>query len=72
MGAFVQLLEGSQPVITFEADVELYVRSALLSLLELPVHVGAMLEPLSEVLFDANVRIVECAEPVLGLRHKLK
>jgi len=50
------------------------VRSALLSFLELPVDVGAMLVPLTEILFGCNVRVVEGAEPVFGLlgRHKLK
>ena len=46
MSACVQLFESSEARAGFEAEVELYVRSALLSFLELAVHVGAMLVPL--------------------------
>lgn len=58
MSACVQLLEGCEPRLAFQAEVELNVRSALLSFLELAVDVGAMLEPLGQVLFDSNVRVV--------------
>ena len=46
MSAFIQQLESSKASLGFEAEVELNVRSALLSFLELAVHVGAMLVPL--------------------------
>ena len=42
----------------FEAEVELNVRSALLSFLELAINVGAMLVPVGQVLFGSNVRVV--------------
>jgi len=58
MSAFIQLFQSSQTMVSFEADVELNVWSALLTFLELPVDVGAMLAPFTEVLFGCNVRVV--------------
>ena len=58
MSALVQLLEGSHARLAFQAQVELDVRSALLTPLKLAVHVGAMLEPLGQVLLSINVRVV--------------
>jgi len=46
MSACVQLLEGRQPGLVLEAEVELNVRRAFLTFLELPINVGAMLVPL--------------------------
>lgn len=46
MSAFVQLFKSSEARAVLEAEVELNVRSALLSFLELAVDVGAMLVPL--------------------------
>ncbi len=45
MSALIDLLESSEASLQFQAEVELDVRSALLSFLELAVHVGAMLVP---------------------------
>jgi len=58
MSALVQLFQSSEARPVFEAEVELNVRSALLSFLELPVDVGAMLVPLGQILFGSNVRVV--------------
>lgn len=58
MSALVQLLEGCQAMVRFEANVELNVRRTLLTFLKLAVHVGAMLEPLGQVLLSVNVRVV--------------
>jgi len=46
MSALIELLKSSEASPVFQAEVELNVRSALLSFLELAVHVGAMLVPL--------------------------
>ena len=58
MSAFIQLFQSCQTVITLETYVKLNMRSALLAFLELAVDVGAMLEPLGQVLFGSNVRVV--------------
>jgi hypothetical protein len=58
MSAFIQLLQSCQPVVGFHTNVELNVRRALLTFFELTVDVGAMLEPLGQVLFSSNVRVV--------------
>jgi len=46
MSALVKLFQSSEARPVFKAEVELNVRRALLTFLELPVNVGAMLEPL--------------------------
>lgn len=65
MGTLVQLLEGSQTRLAFQAKVELDVGSALLPPLKLAIHVRAMLRPVGQVLLRGNVRVVQSAKPVV-------
>jgi hypothetical protein len=67
MSAFVQQLEPSKTSLVFEAEVELNVGRTFLTFLELTVNIGAMLEPIGQVLFGCNIRVVQGAEPVFGL-----
>jgi len=58
MTSFVVFFQTSKRSFLFEAEVELNVRSALLSFLELPVDVGTQLVPFTEILFGRNIRVI--------------